>query len=65
VLRARAAATDAASAGLQIRFIQAVFVPVDETCFALYQAGSVADVTAAGSRAGLEFDRIAAARVVL
>jgi hypothetical protein len=63
--RAAMGAAAAASAGAPIRLVQAVFVPSDETCFALYEAGSEADVTAAGSLAGLEFDRVAPARAVL
>jgi hypothetical protein len=63
--RAAMGAAAAAGAGPPIRLIQAIFVPSDEICFALYEAGSVADVTAAGSLAGLEFDRVAAARAVL
>jgi hypothetical protein len=58
---ARAGADAAAGAGPPIRFIQAIFVPADESCFVLYEAESTADVTAAGRRAGLTFDRVAAA----
>jgi Protein of unknown function (DUF4242) len=58
---ARAGAAQAAQAGAQVRFIQAVFVPQDESCFALYQAGSPEEVTAAGALAGLEYDRVAEA----
>ncbi len=63
--QAAVGAAAAASAGAPIRLVQAVFVPSDEICFALYEAGSVAEVTTAGSLAGLEFDRVAAARAVL
>jgi hypothetical protein len=63
--RAALGAAEAASAGTPIRLIQTVFVPSDEICFALYQAGSIADVTAAGSLAGLEFERVTAALAVL
>jgi hypothetical protein len=58
---ARAGADAAAGNEPPIRFIQAIFVPVDESCFMLYRAGSAAEVTAAGTRAGLTFDRVAAA----
>jgi hypothetical protein len=38
--------------------VQAVFVPQDESCFALYRAESAGQVEAAGTLAGLVFDRI-------
>jgi Protein of unknown function (DUF4242) len=56
--QARAGAAQAARTGAQVRFIQAVFVPHDESCFALYQASSAEEVTAAGALAGLEYDRV-------
>jgi hypothetical protein len=59
-LRARAGA-GAAGTGPPVRFVQAIFVPLDESCFVLYQAESAAAVAAAGTRAGLTFDRVAAA----
>lgn len=65
VRRAATGAAAAASAGAPIRLVQAVFVPSDEICFALYEAGSAADVTAAGLLAGLEFERVTAALAVL
>jgi hypothetical protein len=63
--RARAGAAGAARVGAEIHFIQAVFVRDDEICYALYQAGSVADLDAARSLAGLEFDRVGEAQAVL
>lgn len=48
----------AARAGADVAFVQAIFLPHDENCFALYQARSTFDVTAAGSLAGLRFDRV-------
>ena len=63
--RARAGAAQAAArTGAQVRFIQAVFVPHDESCFALYQASSAEEVTAAGALAGLEYDRVVEALTV-
>jgi Protein of unknown function (DUF4242) len=59
--RAQAAADHAEGAAGAIRFVQAIFVPQDETCFALYQAESESDVAAAGATAGLIFDRIVTA----
>jgi hypothetical protein len=60
-VRARAAARAAARAGADVRFVRAIFVPRDENCFALYQAGSLQAVTMAGAMAGLAFDRVAEA----
>ena len=59
--RASAGAAAACTAGAPVRFVQAVFVPTEETCFALFEAPSAAAVSAAGSAAGLEFDRVTAA----
>jgi Protein of unknown function (DUF4242) len=59
--QARAGAQEAARDGADVRFVRAIFVPRDENCFALYQAGSAQAVTTAGALAGLVFDRIAEA----
>lgn len=56
--KARAGAGQAAGAGARVRFLQAIFVPQDESCFVLYQADTTDDVTTAGTLAGLIFDRI-------
>jgi hypothetical protein len=61
--RARAGAERAASDGAQVSFVTAIFVPQDESCYALYRAAAAAEVTAAGSLAGLAFDRVTAAVV--
>ena len=45
----------------QIRFVQAIFVAPDETCFALFEAQTAAAVSAAAAAAGLVFDRMIAA----
>jgi len=63
--RARAGAASAADQGLTVGVVQAVFVPLDECCFVLYESESIAGVTAAGALAGLEFDRVSAAEAVL
>jgi hypothetical protein len=63
--RARTGAMAASAAGEQIRFIQAISVPPDETCFALFEALTVEAVYAAASAAELEFDRITQACAVL
>lgn len=61
--RARAGAEHAAGTGAGINFVEAIFLPQDESCFLLYQAHRAADVTAAGSAAGLAFDRVTHAQV--
>ncbi|HEV3295892.1 MAG TPA: hypothetical protein VG123_43510 [Streptosporangiaceae bacterium] len=54
----RACAEQATRTGADIRFVEAIFLPQDESCFVLYQARCAADVTAAGSASGLAFDRV-------
>jgi hypothetical protein len=61
VARVRRAAQDVAPGGRDVTLLHAVFLSSDETCFALFQAASAADVTAAGHAAGLELDRVTAA----
>jgi hypothetical protein len=56
--RARAGAQQAAGTGARIIFVEAIFLPQDESCFMLYQAHRAADVTTAGALAGLAFDRV-------
>jgi Protein of unknown function (DUF4242) len=59
--QARQAAAAMSVKGAQIRFVQAIFIAQDETCFALFEAPTAAVVSAAAATAGLEFDRITAA----
>jgi hypothetical protein len=59
--RAQVGAKRAARAGTDVAFVEAIFLPRDESCFALYQARSASDVTTAGSLAGLVFDRVTGA----
>lgn len=61
--RARAAAEQATGTGIDIAFVAAIFLSRDETCFALYRAARAADVTAAGSLAGLAFERVTGAEI--
>jgi hypothetical protein len=46
---ARGAAQEMTRRGLHVRHIQTIFVPVDETCFHLFEAGS-AEALAEGTR---------------
>lgn len=59
--RVRAGAQETARAGVDIHFVQAIFVPRDESCFALYQAGSAHAVVTAGIQSGLAYDSVAEA----
>jgi hypothetical protein len=47
--------------GTPVRYLRSIFVPEDETCFFLYEAGSADAVREAALRAGLRFERIAEA----
>ena len=58
IRQARAAANHSGSSGPAVQLLYAVHVPTDESCFAVYEAASAGAVTAAGARAGIEFDRI-------
>jgi hypothetical protein len=49
-------AEQAARAGAGVAFVQAIFLPHGENCFATYQARSTCDVTAGVARR-LRFDR--------
>src|SRR5262245_43696146 len=51
--RARAAAAALAHEGLPIRYIRTTYLPDDETCFHVFEAGSIDIVGEAGRRAAL------------
>jgi hypothetical protein len=61
--QAQAGAERAAKEGADVAFVEAIFVPQDESCFLVYRACCAADVTMAGSLARLVFDRISGAVV--
>lgn len=58
---ARAGAEQLASEGADVRYIESLFVPDEETYFCLYEAGSADAVREVGRRAALPFDRVAEA----
>ena len=62
--RAQRAATELAEAGTEVRYVRAIFVPEDETCFHLFEAASPDAVHAASERAGLSAQRIVEAEGV-
>ena len=60
--RARAAAEELTREGTPVRYLRSIYVPEDETCFLLYEAGTATVAREAAGRAGLPFERIAEAR---
>jgi hypothetical protein len=56
--RLRTAAADMVTEGISIRYVEALFVSEEETCFFVFEAASAEDVAEAGRRAGLGFERI-------
>lgn len=56
--RVRAAARELTAAGTAIRYLRSTFVPEDETCFHLFEAGSAEAVNEASARAGLGAVRV-------
>jgi hypothetical protein len=61
VERVRAAAQELSREGSPVRHLRSIFVPEDETCFDLFEAGSIELVRAVVGRAALPFERIALA----
>jgi hypothetical protein len=55
------AVAEGMSAEIPVTYVRSIHVPEDETCFHLFEAESAAVVYEAGRRAGLTFDRVAAA----
>ena len=56
--RARAAARQLALDGHPVRYVRSTFVPEDETCLHVFEAGSIETVREVSERAGLEPQRI-------
>jgi uncharacterized protein DUF4242 len=56
--RAQAAAEVLTREGTPVRYVRAIFVPEDEICFFLYEAGSADAVREAAARAGLGAERV-------
>ena len=55
------AAPDIAPGAGRAGLVLAIHLPADEICFALYEAQSTDAVLSAGARAGITFERVAAA----
>jgi hypothetical protein len=56
--RARAASEELAREGTEVRYLDSTFVPSDETCFALFQAHSAAQVKQLIDRAAMPYNHI-------
>jgi Protein of unknown function (DUF4242) len=56
--RARDSAEQLSVEGTAVRYVRAIFVPDDETCFHLFEANSAEAVQAAGARAEFPASRI-------
>ena len=57
--RARTASAELTREGTPVRFLRSIFVPEDETCLFLFEAGSVDVVREAARRAALSFEHLA------
>ena len=60
--RARRAAERLTRRGMPVRYLRGLFVPEDETCFLLYEAGSLEAVREAARCAGLACEHAAEAQ---
>jgi hypothetical protein len=60
--RARRAAEELSRQGVEVRYLHAVFVPEEETCFLLYHADSADAVRQAARLADLRLERLSEAR---
>jgi hypothetical protein len=56
--RAACAAEEMRREGAAVRYLRGIFIPQDETCFHIFEAGSEADVRDAAARAGIHAERV-------
>jgi hypothetical protein len=56
--RLAATARQLSEEGTRVRYVDTIFLPSDETCLHLFEAGSEADVRAVARRAGIDVDRV-------
>jgi hypothetical protein len=59
--RARLAAEEQTRRGIPVRCLRAIYIPDDETCLLLFEAGSAQAVRDAAELAALPFERLATA----
>ena len=57
----REAAEEHTRRGSPVRYLRAILVPEDETCYLLFDAGSADEVRAVVTRAAVPFERISMA----
>ena len=60
-LRAKQAAEQLSAGGTTVRYLHSTFLPQDETCLCLFEAGSAHAVAEANEAAGLPYERISEA----
>ena len=58
IARAIAAVAEMEASGQAIRYLHSIFIPDDEVCLLLFEAGSAEIVSEAARRAGLDPERI-------
>ena len=56
--RAVLASTEMRREGMFVRYVRSIFVPQDETCFHIFEAGSEQDARNAAARAGIQPARV-------
>ena len=56
--RARSAAEELSREGRPVRYVRALFLGEDETCFHVYEAATAASVLEAAERAGISVERV-------
>ena len=59
--RVRLAAEEHTRQGTPVRYLRSIFVPDDETCYLIFEAGSADAVREVARRASLSFEHVAAA----
>ena len=64
VTRLAAACRDSADGSSPVRYLHSTFVPAEDTCFCLLQAGSLSAVRAVNTIADFDFDRISIAQII-
>jgi hypothetical protein len=57
--RARLGAEQLTREGTPVRYVRSIFVPEDETCLIVYEAGSAEHVRLAAERAAVPVERVA------
>ena len=62
--RLAAGARHLSGKGTLVRYVDTIFLPGDETCLHLFEAGSEADVRAVARRAGIDVDRVVPAEQI-